>query len=481
MAGSAVALGPPPAGTMGAVTDDPDAAYQPLAGPDAWQEASSAVDGGQWRAGVERMAALAERAPAWADMVGRGMRLMAAYWSGAMAGLYEGDDVVALGLLAGTTTPLACGPAVGPHVVANHAAIVLASPAGAAAPSSSPSGDASPAVAVLAAEAGADPLVISEALVRRVHAVACQPQVTHPVATDHGVHHHVLGHGDYKHHPNHIRTAAGGWRAFAPVASVGAEMASLVSWLRSPPYAALHPVARAAYALHAFHHVGPFAAGNGRVARAVATRPLVAARSVPLVVPVGETDAYRAALETAGKGSPAGLVRFVEQRCANVVGLVTSLHDRPAGPDEAAALHRWEARVRAAHRLQAILPLAVEAALVHHRRRTDLGWMADLAAARMAYTIGGVDTPRFDDPPLSIQVPLVGGSVAEELLAVDPHPLTAECDVVILRAMEAEMEIHVRPEQVAPPIQADLERRIDELLERAVTALAVRAAALDGD
>lgn len=435
------------------MSDDPDALYRSPAGPEGWK---AAVDATRWRGGVEQMAALAEEAPAWADMVGQGMVVMAAYLSGAMAGLYDGDDGVAHRLLAGTAAPPSCGPAAERHVVANHAAIVLA------------------------AEAGTDPGVVSEGWVRRLHAVACGPQPTHPVATDHGVHDHVLGHGDYKHHPNHVRTAAGGWHAFVPVAGVGEEMANLVDVLGGPSYAALHPAARAAYALHGFHHVGPFAAGNGRVARAVATAPLLAAGSVPLVVPGGEVAGYHDALAEADAGDAGSLVRFVEQRCAALVDLAVALRGRPAAPDAAAALDRWQARVLAAHRLQAMLPAAVEAVLVRHRRRTDLGWMADLGAAAVEGTGSGEDAPRFDSPPLSIRVPLGDGTVAEELLIVDPHPVGGVGDVVVLRAQWAEVEVRLRPEEMLPAASASLGRRTDGLLERAVTALAVRVAAQDG-
>ena len=438
------------------MSDDPDALYQALAGPEGWKDGSGGVDATRWRGGVEQMAALAEENPAWADMVRRGMMLMAAYRSGAMAGLYDGDDTVAQRLLAGTATPAACGPLAEGHVVANHAALVLA------------------------AEAGTDPGIVSEGWVRRLHAVACGPQPTHPVVTDHGVHDHVLGHGDYKHHPNHVRTAAGGWHAFVPVAGVGEEMANLVDVLGGSSYAALHPAARAAYALHAIHHVGPFAAGNGRLARVVATAPLLAAGSVPLVVPGGEVVGYHDALAEADAGDTGSLVRFVEQRCAAVVDATVALRDGRATPDEVAALDRWQARVLAAHRLQAVLAASAEAALTRHRRRTDLGWMADLSAAAVEGKGSGDDAPRFDSPPLSIRVPLGDGTVAEERLVVDPHPVSAVGDEVVLRAQWAEVEVRLRPDEMLPPTSASLGRRIDGLLERAVTALAVRVAAQDG-
>jgi len=440
-------------GVRGAVGDDPDALYQPLTGPEGWHDASAGVDTARWRAGVERLAAMAEDTVAWTDMVRRGMVLMAAYRSGAMAGLYDDDDVVAHRLLAGTAAPRACGPVAGPHVVAIHAAVAVA------------------------AEAGTEPGIVSEAWIRRLHAVACRPQQTHPVVTDHGVHDHVLGHGDYKHHPNHARAAAGGWHPFVPVCGVGAEMANLVGWLGGPSYAALHPAARAAYALHGLHHVGPFAAGSGRVARALASGALLAAGSAPLAGPSRDRAAYHEALDEADRGDHGSLVRLVERWGTGLLDITTTLRDPPASPDQTHALDRWQARVQAGHRLQAMLPAAVERALARHGRRTDLGWMADLAAASVECTGSGDGAPRFDSPPLSIRVVLDAGSVAEELLVIDPHPVTGEGEAVVIRAKEAELEIEVRPEDVSPLAVPAVGRRLDALLERAVTALAVRVAA----
>ncbi|MGI8686609.1 MAG: Fic family protein, partial [Acidimicrobiales bacterium] len=268
----------------------PDDAYAPLDGPDGWPApAKDALTGA-----VGRLRALEDEAPAWTDMVRHGMLLAAAYQSGALAGLYGADDAVSDRLLSGVAGADVCGPQAAPHVLSNHAALGLAR------------------------ERARGRRSVTEAWVRRLHVLACAPQVTHPVLGDHGVHDHVLGHGDYKHHPNHVRTRAGAWSVSAPVDRVAAEMAVLVAALGGDAFAALDPVAQAAYALYAVTHVGPFAAGNGRVARALASVPLFDAAAIPLAVPP-PSAAYRDALAAAGRGEPSPLVDFVARRCAGLV------------------------------------------------------------------------------------------------------------------------------------------------------------------
>lgn len=432
-----------------------DARYRPLDGPVVWAAASAGVDDRSWRDAVERLRALEQEAPDWVDMVRQGILLASAYRSGAQAGLYEADEAVVARLLAGVAGPADCGPAAEPHVLSNYAALLLA-------------GDPEPA---------------SEASVRRLHAVACAPQVTHLVATDHGHHDHVLGHGDYKHHPNHVRTESGDWQVCAPVELVRAETARLVDALESASSASLHPAARAAYALHALVHVGPFAAGNGRVARALASAPLLGAASVPLLVPAAAGNSYAIALAAAEAGDPAVLVRLVEQCVAGLVHAVVRLRASAGAPEQAAAMERWRSRVEAAHRLHVLLPAELIGALGSHRGRIDLAWMSDLAAAEVVTTSVRADHTRYCAAPLAIRVPLVGGSVVEEILAIDAHPVTGAADgtAVILEAGGAGLCLEVRPGDVAGALSPLFRPRLDALLDRAVTALAVRVSAEDDD
>ena len=71
---------------------------------------------------------------------------------------------------------------------------------------------------------------------------------------------------------------------------------------------------RAAFLLYAVDAIHPFADGNGRAARAIASLPLYSAVGVPLVVTPRSRMAYLTSLETYDREGPAALVTFVTQR-----------------------------------------------------------------------------------------------------------------------------------------------------------------------
>jgi hypothetical protein len=216
---------------------------------------------------------------------------------------------------------------------------------------------------------------VSEATIRRIHDLACRPQLTHQVIVEGHLQDHVMAPGDYKHHPNHIRLDDGGWLATAPVALVGPEMARLVELAGDPEFAGLHPVAQAEWLHEAILHVQPFADGNGRVARALAGGVLLRATSVPLVMFDPDID---------------------------VLYSIVALADLMASAD-AGALDAWRARSAAADALRRRLVPALEHAL----RRPDPTRRADVSGA----------TVHAD---LVVRVP---GTAVEETFTVDAHPL----------------------------------------------------------
>ncbi|MCL2850224.1 MAG: Fic family protein, partial [Micrococcales bacterium] len=142
---------------------------------------------------------------------------------------------------------------------------------------------------------------------------------------------------------------------YAPPGDTPAEMARLVDELASPRFAAAHPVVQAAYAHYAFVCVHPFADGNGRIARAVASvfvyrRPL----GVPLVVFADQRDTYLDTLEAADAHRYAPFTQFLRDRVVDTVNLVDLSLTRPERPDTAAimaayshdaSLHEAAARV----------------------------------------------------------------------------------------------------------------------------------------
>ena len=422
---------------MTAVGDDPDLLYRPLEGPLDWTAASAAVDDGQWALAVAARSALASEAPAWSALAGRGTLVAGAYQSGGLAGLYTVGDPLARRLAAGVAAASDVGPRAAPHVRALAAAV----------------------------RSAAGPSVASGAGLCHLHATACHPQLHHSVQAGSGDwHDHVLGHGDLKHHANHRPVSAGGWVARAPVSAVVDETGRLAEWLGSWAYAGLHPAARAAYALHALSHVGPFAAGNGRVGRTIATAVLLDAAGLPLWVPAADGRAYRQAISAADDGDRTALVRFVVDQTTALAQLLTTLHAEAGGAEEQAALARWTAREDAARLLIEQAAAAAEKALARHQSRTDLGWLADLSGATV--TAGDL---------IVLSAPVDGGGPVDETLAVDPHPLEGAADQVILRAREADLALTTTVEQMAaggPP-------ELPDMVERAVTALALRAAAAD--
>lgn len=423
-----------------ALSDEADPLYAPLGDLGPWSAA--AVDEAGWAGAMRGLGDLRRGEPAWTDMVGRGARLAAAHRSGAMDGAHGDDPDVGSALVRGVATLADVGDGARPHVRANAQALDLAEEAAA----------------------------VSEDLVRRLHEVACRPQLAHPVRVGDRVQDHVLAHGEYKHHPNHIPVTGGGWRARAPVARVGAEMDHLVEVLASPGFDRLHPVVQAAYALHALTHIAPFADGNGRVARVLAGAFLLRSGGVPLLVPAGRAPDHDGARRAAGAGDPAPLVDFVLRRSVDLVDLIGRAHASPTD-DGAAALGRWRRQVQAAQALDAQLLPAARDALARHRARPDLGWLSPLKDADVVPAGPSSHGERFDAGPLVIRAPVPGGPVVEELLAVDAHPLEGEG--VVLRAEEARVRLEAGLDEPPPTLAG----RLHPWLDRVVSTLALRVAA----
>lgn len=424
-----------------------DALYRPLRGLEQW--AAAPVDTPAWDKDLAGLDALRTQDPVWMDMVGRGALLAAAHQSGALASLYPDDRDLALALLSGEAPSSTIGSSeAAAHVGAGYAALRLA------------------------AEGGA-----SERWFRRLHAVACAPQITHAVPGGAGHQDHVLGHGDYKHHPNHVPDGSGGWLVTAPVDGVRAEMARLIDMLGSASFTGLHPVVRAAFSLHAVHHIRPFAAGNGRVARAVASAPLLAATSLPLLVFTDDAAECHDARMAAEHGDVAILVRFIQQRCARLVELLGDLADaRATEPCEAGPIHQWRRQVDAAHQLHSLLVPAAERALDRHRARTDLGWLSNLAETTVMTDATAVTGAAPAAPPVVLSSPLPFGPPLEETLSIDAHPLSGD-PIVVLSAEVAELSLDVDLAELLPQVSGSCAATLDAWLDRVVTSAAVSVAA----
>jgi hypothetical protein len=370
------------------ISDEADPLYRRLGGLEPW--AAAPVDGAAWTAAVRRWDRLRADDPDRGDMLARGALLAAAYQSGALDGLDPADEGLALDLVRGEAWPADLDEAVRPHVEANDEALRVARDA-----------------------------PLSEASIRRIHEVACRPQPTHPVWVGGGLQDHVMAPGDYKHHPNHVRTASGEWRPTAPVALVRPEMARIVDAAASPAFAALHPVAQAAWLHDALLPVQPFADGNGRVARALAGGCLLQVASIPLLL-----------------FEEAGGVGGIEQAALRLLDLLTEHRPSPA-------LDRWRQRAAAGRALRAELELALRRALERHHG----AWGVELSTAIV--TAG---------EPLTV----TAGTVVERL-AVEAHP----------RLLVTAEEARLRHDSGTDGL--------DAWLDRVVSTLALRVAAESDD
>jgi Fic family protein len=173
---------------------------------------------------------------------------------------------------------------------------------------------------------------ITEAWIRTVHETICAPEKTYRVLTEVGWQEQDLPKGQYKTRPNHVRLTDGTYHAYAPVDRVPSEMHRLLEQIRTPEFEAAHPVLQASYIHYAFVVIHPFADGNGRVARALASVFFYRAESIPLVIFSNQRPAYLDALATADRGDHRGVISFFLDRGIDTMQLVVESLMTTEGP-----------------------------------------------------------------------------------------------------------------------------------------------------
>lgn len=173
---------------------------------------------------------------------------------------------------------------------------------------------------VLDLATGKAPLV--EAWIRELHRNICQGQKTYLVYTEIGPQEQPLPLGEYKHLPNHVVKKDGKMHAYCPVDMTPAEMYRLCEELRSDVFQAAHPALQAAYAHYGLAVIHPFADGNGRVARALASVYSYRAASIPPLILTDTRQNYYATLESADQENYQPFVDFMFDRCVDAIQLV---------------------------------------------------------------------------------------------------------------------------------------------------------------
>jgi len=170
-------------------------------------------------------------------------------------------------------------------------------------------------------DAVTDAIPLSEAWLRRLHEELCAAQDTYSVQTPAGYQEQTLPKGEYKKYPNHVKIEDG-YFVYAPVLDTPGEMQRFLDELRTPLFLDAHPIVQASYAHYAFILIHPFADGNGRVARALASLFLYRAANTPLMIFADQRDAYLDVLEQADHGKPEAFIRFMKQRGIDLLEIV---------------------------------------------------------------------------------------------------------------------------------------------------------------
>jgi Fic family protein len=175
-------------------------------------------------------------------------------------------------------------------------------------------------------------LPITEAWIRALHETLCAPQKMYRVLTDQGWQEQELPKGQYKNRPNHVHLTDGTVHAYAPVDQVATEMHRFIEQIRTPEFESAHAVLQASYCHYAFVSIHPFADGNGRVARALASTFFYRAQSIPLLIFGNQRPTYLDALALADHRDYAGVIEFFRDRGFDTMQLVAESLMTAAAP-----------------------------------------------------------------------------------------------------------------------------------------------------
>ena len=178
-------------------------------------------------------------------------------------------------------------------------------------------------VASDAAEAGRP---IDEDLIARLQDLIVESQETYTVTIDDGSKLEVeLPRRQYKPVSNYLLRSADDLVPFAPAAAVAQEMSRLTIELASDTFGQVHAVIQSAYAHVALTRIHPFADGNGRLARTVASIPLLRETGLPQLVLADQWPAYVRALGLADDGDVQGIIELFLAAQVNTMDLARAL------------------------------------------------------------------------------------------------------------------------------------------------------------
>lgn len=183
---------------------------------------------------------------------------------------------------------------------------------------------------------------ITQSLIRRIHEVVTAPQETYTVITSVGPQEQALPKGAYKNQPNHVRTAEGAVHAYAPVEVTQPEMQRLLDEIDRDRFREAHPITQASYVHYALVAIHPFADGNGRVARTIASAYTYRSTSTPLLILEHHRDLYFEALARADSGDPNRFIEFISRVSRDALEMVTERLKLAKAPQPEYVLDRFK-------------------------------------------------------------------------------------------------------------------------------------------
>lgn len=156
---------------------------------------------------------------------------------------------------------------------------------------------------------------LSKSYTHELHQALLRHQETHLVQNSLGQMQDVaLAKGAYKKQRNNPSREGGVVHEYCPPEQVESEMERLLSIAEAQSAAGLPVEVRAAWLHHRFVQIHPYADGNGRVARALASLMLIKEGLFPLLVTSENHTEYVDTLEHADGGNLAPFIRFIVDR-----------------------------------------------------------------------------------------------------------------------------------------------------------------------
>jgi hypothetical protein len=283
-----------------------EAAYRPFEPASAWSGIS--CDTGRWQRHADALADAVERteASAWADLRERFLRA-AALDSSALGELIRPvPDLTSVVLRASLRDDGWTSVVEGNRLVVECHRRAL----------------------VVAADAAATGRPIDENLIARLQDLIVESQQSYTVSTEDGSRIEVeLPRHQYKPVSNYsVNPLEGlGIVAFAPAGRVADEMHRLAAEFASDAFAQLHPVIQSAYAHFSLTCIHPFADGNGRLCRTVASIPPLREVGLPQLILADQWPAYLRALARAHLGDVTSFVELFLTVQVNTMALARDL------------------------------------------------------------------------------------------------------------------------------------------------------------